>query len=320
MFILTKKNSPYIQLDLFQTIWNIFCRFANKYNMKTVVLFCCIALISFQSFQSQEKFNGVWQGFIIRDGQKQEQATLFYTNFIITNGTVSGKTRDEIYNTEFYAVKQIKGSAKSNELTFSQTIIEKKKNAPNTNWCKLESTLTYNDSTGYLEGRFKSTDCKNFSGKIILYRSKASFSATEKLMLTHNWRDIFIADLKKGYNAPEIREQERKNFDFKPIYFDYDKAEIRSEYFIFLDKMIRVVDSHTDIRIKVTGHTDADGSDAYNEELSKKRAEALINYFVAQGLSKDRIEIDFKGEKAPIDSNATPEGKQRNRRVDFAFI
>jgi hypothetical protein len=68
--------------------------------MKTVVLFCCIALISFQSFLSQEKFNGVWQGLIIRDGQKQEQATLFYTNFIITSGVITGKTRDEIYNTE----------------------------------------------------------------------------------------------------------------------------------------------------------------------------------------------------------------------------
>lgn len=84
--------------------------------------------------------------------------------------------------------------------------------------------------------------------------------------------------------------------------------------------MIRVVDGHTDLRIKVTGHTDADGSDEYNIELSKKRAQSLIDFFVANGLSKDRIEIDFKGEKAPIDSNDTPEGKQHNRRVDFSFI
>jgi outer membrane protein OmpA-like peptidoglycan-associated protein len=84
--------------------------------------------------------------------------------------------------------------------------------------------------------------------------------------------------------------------------------------------MIRVVDGHTDLRIKVTGHTDADGSDAYNVDLSKKRAQSLIDFFVANGLSKDRIEIDFKGESLPVDSNSTPEGKQHNRRVDFAFI
>ena len=288
--------------------------------MRSTILLCFIFLLCVQNGMGQVNFNGVWQGLLIRDGQKQEQATLFYTSFIVNSGSLTGKTRDETYNTDFYAVKQIKGSQKNNELTFNQTVIEKKKNAPNTTWCKIESTLTYNDSTGYLEGRFKSTDCKNFSGKIILYRSKATFSANDKLMLTHNWRDAFISDLKKGYNAPEIREKERKNFNFQPIYFDYDKAEIKKEYFPFLDKMIRVVDGHSDIRIKVTGHTDADGSEEYNVELSKKRAEALINYFVSHGLSKDRIEIDFKGEKNPIDSNDTPEGKQHNRRVDFAFI
>lgn len=287
--------------------------------MKKLSIFAFLSLFCHQLI-GQTNFSGVWQGLFIRDGQKQEQGTLFYTNFTISTNAVSGKTRDEIYNTEYFALKQIKGSVKNNEITFNQTVVEKKKNAPNTNWCKVEATLKYNDSTGYLEGRFKSTDCKNFTGKIILYRSTVPFSTTEAVMATHSWRDRFIQDLKKGYNAPEIREKERKNFDFQPIYFDYDKAEIRPEYTAFLDKMIRVVDSHTDLRIKVTGHTDADGTDAYNIELSKKRAEALINYFVSHGLKRDRIEIDFKGEKNPIDSNDTPEGKQRNRRVDFAFI
>jgi outer membrane protein OmpA-like peptidoglycan-associated protein len=84
--------------------------------------------------------------------------------------------------------------------------------------------------------------------------------------------------------------------------------------------MARVVDGHSDLRIKVTGHTDGDGSDEYNINLSKRRAEAIVNYFASLGLSKDRIVIDFKGEKEPIDRNDTPEGKQHNRRVDFSFI
>ena len=131
---------------------------------------------------------------------------------------------------------------------------------------------------------------------------------------------FFIEDLKKGYNAPTIRDVERKNFVFQPIYFDYDKAEIRAEYNDFLIKMARIVDGHTDLRIKVTGHTDADGSDAYNLELSQRRAQVLIDFFMSKGLSRDRIEIDFKGEKSPADSNSTPEGRQNNRRVDFSFI
>lgn len=288
--------------------------------MRSILTICILFLFSIFQSWSQSDFNGVWQGIIIRDGYKNEQSILFYTNFQINDGKVSGKTRDELYNTDYFAVKQIKGTTKGSEITFSQFVIEKKKNSPKSNWCNIDATLKYNDSTGYLEGRYKSSNCKTNTGKIILYRSKAAFSATEQIMVTHIWFDRFLLDLKKGYNAPEKRENERKNFVFQPIYFDSDKAEIRPEYTDFLKRMIRVVDGHTDLRIKVTGHTDADGSDEYNIELSKKRAQSLIDFFVANGLNKDRIEIDFKGEKAPVDSNETPEGKQHNRRVDFSFI
>jgi len=269
---------------------------------------------------SQTDFNGVWQGIMVKDGFKNEQASILFADFKVNKGSVEGKTRDEIVDSDLYAVKKIKGTCKNNEIKFNQFVIEKKKNSSKTNWCNIDADLFYNDSTGYLEGRYTSSDCKRNSGKIILYRSKASFSATDTPALSHSWFKPFINDLKKGYNAPMIRDEERKNFQFQPIYFDHDKAEIKSEYNDFLIRMTRVVDGHTDLRIKVTGHTDADGSDAYNIDLSKRRAQALIDFFVAHGLSQDRIQIDFKGESAPIDNNSTPEGKQHNRRVDFAFI
>lgn len=268
----------------------------------------------------QVDFSGVWQGIMLKDGNKLEQGTIIYATFSIDGTNLEGKIRDEIYETDFFAVKKLKGTVKKSELKFSQFVIEKKKNSSNTNWCNIESTLIYNDSTGFLEGRYTSNDCKRNTGKLMLYKSTVKFSATEVSPISQIWFKQFIIDLKKGYNAPPIRELERNNFVFQPIYFDYDKAEIHPEYIEFLKKMIRVVDGHSDLRIKVTGHTDADGSENYNIELSKKRAETLINFFVLNGLSKDRIVIDFKGESAPIDTNSTPEGKQRNRRVDFSFI
>jgi outer membrane protein OmpA-like peptidoglycan-associated protein len=70
----------------------------------------------------------------------------------------------------------------------------------------------------------------------------------------------------------------------------------------------------------VIGHTDADGSNAYNNALSERRAAAITAYFVAKGLAPDRIKIQFKGESEPIGNNKTNEGKQLNRRVDFLFI
>ena len=80
------------------------------------------------------------------------------------------------------------------------------------------------------------------------------------------------------------------------------------------------MNGHTDLRLKVVGHTDWDGSDSYNEKLSQQRAETIILYLEKNGLSRDRIEFEYQGEKKPIQSNETSEGKKRNRRVDFYFI
>ena len=123
-----------------------------------------------------------------------------------------------------------------------------------------------------------------------------------------------------GYLAPKIRAYERDNFKFEPIYFDYDQSIIKSDYHLFLNKLIRVINGHSDLRIKVTGHTDSDGSDEYNIALSKRRSEAIIQYFQMNGLDRDKVKIDFKGEKEPVESNQTKQGKQKNRRVDFSFI
>jgi outer membrane protein OmpA-like peptidoglycan-associated protein len=287
--------------------------------MKQLLVIFLLLFTRLVSF-GQANMTGTWQGIMVKDGSTAEQASLIYLNVKINGETIEGKTRNEIYNTDFFAVKKIKGTYKNNELFISEFVVEKKKNSSKITWCNINATLTYSDSTGYLTGKYTSTDCKRNTGKIILYKSKADFSSTETSPLSHTWFPKFTKDLSKGYNAPEIREKERSSFQFQPIYFDYDKAEIRSENIAFLKKIIRVVDGHSDLRIKVTGHTDGDGSDAYNEELSKKRAQALIDFFIANGLSRDRIVLDFKGEKQPIDNNATPEGKQRNRRVDFSFI
>ncbi len=283
---------------------------------------CTIAFL-FSLFQLQAQtdvdFKGVWQGMIIMDGQKTEQGSIFFVNFTISGKTVEGKSREEILNTDLYAVRKIKGEWSSHQIKFKQLAIEKKKTSSKTNWCAMEATLNYIDSTGYLEGRFNSTECRK-GGKIILYRSTATFSDNEKIILSQSWLETFKSDLKKGLSAPEIRIKERNEFVFEPIFFDVDKAEIKTEYHAFLLKMIRVVNGHSDLRVQVTGHTDSDGSDAYNIDLSKRRAQAIIDFFVKNGISVDRLTVEFKGEKDPIDTNKTPEGKQHNRRVDFAFV
>jgi OOP family OmpA-OmpF porin len=282
--------------------------------MRRFVFICC--LLSHSVFS---QVAGNWKGFVIPDGQSLDRSTIIYLE-ITPTAEISARSREEMPGKEGYVVKKMKGSVTGNHLELKQFVVEKKKDVVNVRWCNMELKLDFIDSTGYLQGTFISPECKGIKGKIICCRSQESIATGPTSIELQSWRPIFLDDLKKGRKSIEIRNLERKNFQFVPIYFDYDKAEIKQEYIAFLKEMIRVVNGHTDLRIKVMGNTDADGSEAYNLDLSRRRANALIAFFVSNGLSRDRIEVEFNGESKPVADNTTDAGKQLNRRVDFSFI
>lgn len=264
-----------------------------------------------------QKPEGNWQGLLIRTGQKPEQANIVYLQLSPENTCYS---REELPGKVAYAYRKCSSVKKGDGIVVKQEFIEKKKDAAGNRWCAMEISLRYNDTTGYLEGNFKSTECRGIVGRIICYPSTEKLNSDATAVELQSWRPIFVDDLKHNRKSAAKRAEERANFKFEPIYFDYDKADIRNEYSDFLRSIIKVVLSHTDLRVKVTGYTDSDGSDEYNVDLSKRRAQAIIDFFVGNGLPADRIKIDFKGETDPIGNNHTSEGKQLNRRVDFSFI
>lgn len=278
-----------------------------------------IMLLVVQKAESQDLLKGTWQGLMIREGQGYDQAAIIYFDFT-PSGDFIGISREEVTGKDAFIVKKLKGSRTNNSVQLKQFVTEKKKEVSGVKWCNFDATLTYIDSTGYLQGTFKSSECRGYLGKIICYRSSMVISKEPTVKEIQSWRPIFADDLKKGRKAPEIRDKERKNFKFEPIFFDHDEYVIKEEFYPFLRGLVKVVTGHSDLRIRVTGHTDSDGSDAYNIELSKKRAQAIIDFFVKEGLARDRIEIDFQGEANPVGNNSTEEGKQLNRRVDFSFI
>lgn len=278
----------------------------------TILIFIFLATIN------HAQMSGVWKGVLIRDGQKIEQSQIIYFDFSAADGIV--RSREEVSGKEAFNVRRLKTEEKSGVLIARQGVSEKKKDVYGYKWCTLEFKLVYNDSTGYLSGTYMGIDCKGTSGKIVCFKSKETMPLSSIDPALQSWKPIFIDDLKHNRKSLEVREKERENFAFSPIFFDYDKSEIKSEYYPFLLSIIQVINGHTDLRVKVTGHTDADGSDAYNIALSERRAKAITDYFIANGLSKDKIVIDFRGEKDPMSDNSTEEGKQRNRRVDFSFI
>ncbi len=285
-----------------------------------LLLLLISCFLSLSVLAADADFQGTWQGVIMRAGQSMDKGTVIYVDFKLTDGVLSGYMREENYNTDYYALKQIKGKREGDILKFEQTVIEDDKSAFRSKWCLYKGEFQYNSETGYLSGSFSSTDCGRVSGKLILYQQDFEISKTDQSHSTHSWFKGFVRDYNDGLSAPVIRKKERENFVFEPIFFDFDKSEIRDEHKDFLDRLIKVVKGHSDLRVQVTGHTDSEGTHGYNDGLSQRRAQAIINYFVENGLSADRLKFDFKGETDPAATNDTPEGRQRNRRVDFEFI
>ncbi len=105
----------------------------------------------------------------------------------------------------------------------------------------------------------------------------------------------------------------------KNLEFDLAKSTIRSTSFSTLDKVANLIVSKN-LSLKLAGHTDSQGSDAYNMRLSKDRAESVKAYLVSKGVNASRVEATGYGETQPIDTNATELGRQNNRRVEFTLF
>lgn len=110
-------------------------------------------------------------------------------------------------------------------------------------------------------------------------------------------------------------------FTLRGIYFDYDKATLKPESYPVLDEAAKILKENPSIRVEIQGHTDSDGSDAYNQRLSEARAASVVNYFVmSHQIDPRRLVSRGYGESMPIASNATEAGKALNRRVEFVIL
>jgi len=133
----------------------------------------------------------------------------------------------------------------------------------------------------------------------------------------------FMSNLRLGVGPPDTRKKilEQKKWVTHGILFDVNSATIKPESYGTLKEMADVMKEYTDLKVKIVGHTDADGSDAANLDLSKKRAASVKESLAKEfGIDESRMETDGKGESEPIDKNDTPAGKANNRRVEFIKV
>lgn len=128
---------------------------------------------------------------------------------------------------------------------------------------------------------------------------------------------IYIEKTSKQSVVEPTKTTEMMN---KTILFRFDKAIIDKNSYGELESLVNILQTNTKIKIELEGHTDAEGTESYNVNLSKNRVNAIKDYLIMNGIDSNRIITDFLGEKQPKADNSTPEGRKENRRVDIRFV
>jgi len=107
-----------------------------------------------------------------------------------------------------------------------------------------------------------------------------------------------------------------------PIYFDFDKWNIRRDAAFELDKVVEAMKKYPDLKIHIVSHTDKRGTEAYNMKLSEKRAKSTMEYIISKGIDPSRLTAEGKGESEPaVNCNpCTEEQHQLNRRSEFLIV
>ena len=112
--------------------------------------------------------------------------------------------------------------------------------------------------------------------------------------------------------------------DLRGVNFDFDKATLRPDAQAILAEAVEILGNHPDLRVEVAGHTDAIGTDAYNQGLSERRARAVYDYLTSNGIDASRlVGPNGYGESRPIapntnpDGSDNPEGRAQNRRTEL---
>jgi outer membrane protein OmpA-like peptidoglycan-associated protein len=111
----------------------------------------------------------------------------------------------------------------------------------------------------------------------------------------------------------------------KSLFFDYDKANLRQASIVELDKLVKILKENPTYTTVLSAHTDAHGSDTYNDALSQRRANSAKEYLLQHGIDQARIKATTSGEKTPIakneqDGKDEPQGRQFNRRVEISVL
>jgi outer membrane protein OmpA-like peptidoglycan-associated protein len=136
-----------------------------------------------------------------------------------------------------------------------------------------------------------------------------NYNYLEKDTLKPEILDIYLSPISSGAETV-----------LKNIFFQTNEFQLEEKSFVELKNVVQFLTVNPTIRVEISGHTDNTGTAKSNLELSNKRAQSVVDFLVASGISKARITYLGFGDKKPIGTNETEEGKALNRRIAFKIL
>jgi OmpA-OmpF porin, OOP family len=119
--------------------------------------------------------------------------------------------------------------------------------------------------------------------------------------------------------CPEIKAEAKAKLEraIKLVQFESGKAVLLKKSYAVLDEVVSVMNEYSEYSLNIAGHTDSQGDDKMNQDLSERRAKACYDYLVSKGIAASRMASAGYGETKPVADNATAAGREKNRRVEF---
>lgn len=135
--------------------------------------------------------------------------------------------------------------------------------------------------------------------------------------------DVSVTCLDCNAQSQPVTQSPQKKGDIvqlEGVLFEVDKSDILPQSYNVLHKLICLLNDNPTMEIELRGHTDSQGTAEHNRLLSEDRAKAVTDYLINHGIAKERLSWRGFGKTRPIDTNDTPEGRQKNRRVEFLIV
>src|SRR5688500_2264600 len=134
-------------------------------------------------------------------------------------------------------------------------------------------------------------------------------------------QDAALRQQMQGTGVEVVRQGHNITLDMpSAITFGFDSSALNPAFYGTLDRVASTLREYGQTIIEIAGHTDSVGTDAYNQALSVRRAQAVADYLIGRGLNRDRIIVVGAGETRPVASNDTESGRAQNRRVEVTIV